>query len=236
MKQQYAHCLKPGGYLYADMSDREVILLAQNGDKTAAEYLLYKYRNLVRSQVQYYFLRGAETDDLLQIGMIGLWQAVIHYRCDYPISFPAFARICIKRHILTAIKSATRQKQIPLNCSLSLEIPRGEDYDDWVLSDILPSSAAIDPEEMILQQENTQHLIQMLHQMLSNFEWEVLVLYQIGKSYREISIELRVNTKSVDNALVRIKRKVVDVNLENINFKQLIRNINPSTFDYGNLV
>jgi RNA polymerase sporulation-specific sigma factor len=218
------------------MTDREVILLAQSGDKVAAEYLLYKYRNLVRSRTRYFFLSGAETDDLLQIGMIGLWQAITDYRFDYPISFPTFARICIKRHIITAIKTSTRQKQIPLNCSLSLEIPAGEEYEDLILYDILPSSASIDPEEMVLQTENTRNLIELLHQMLSDFEWNVLVRYQVGKTYREISDELHVNTKSVDNALMRIKKKVVNIKLEHINFKQLIHNINPSTYDYGNPV
>jgi len=236
VKQKYAHCLKPCSHRYEVMSDRDVVLLAQSGDKSAAEYLLYKYRNLVRSRARYFFLSGAETDDLLQIGMIGLWQAITDYHCDYPISFPTFAKICIKRHIITAIKTATRQKQIPLNCSLSLEIPPGEDSEDLILYDILPSSASIDPEEMVLQAENTRNLIELLHQMLSDFEWNVLVRYQVGKTYREISDELRVNTKSVDNALVRIKRKVVDIKLEHINFKQLIHTINPSTYDYSNLV
>ena len=108
---------------YAGQLDREIVERAQRGEDFAAEYLLYKYRNLVKTKVKSYFLIGAEKDDLLQVGMIGLWQAIIDFRADKAISFPAFAKVCIQRHIITAIKTATRQKQQPLNTSLSLECP-----------------------------------------------------------------------------------------------------------------
>jgi RNA polymerase sporulation-specific sigma factor len=218
------HRLKPTLTRYAEMQDREIVARAQHGEEQAAEFLLYKYRNLVRTKVKSYFLVGAEKEDLLQVGMIGLWQAIVDFRCDRAISFPAFAKVCIQRHIITAIKTATRQKQMPLNTSLSLESPAEENGNDWNLSDILPSSEALDPEEMVLQGEDTRHLHELLQQVLSDFEWRVLAGYQIGKSYREIAIELRCKTKSVDNALARIKRKVTTVDLGLANLSELLVN------------
>jgi RNA polymerase sporulation-specific sigma factor len=199
---------------YADLPDREVVSRAQRGESQAAEYLLYKYRNLVKTKVKSYFLVGAEKDDLLQVGMIGLWQAVVDFRCDKAISFPAFAKVCIQRHIITAIKTATRQKQQPLNTSLSLESPSEDPTADWNLSDILTCDESLDPEELVLRSEDTRALHDTLQQVLSDFEWRVLSGYQVGKSYREIAGELRCKTKSVDNALMRIKRKVSLVSVD----------------------
>jgi RNA polymerase sporulation-specific sigma factor len=199
---------------FDNLSDSEVVELAQAGVEGAAEYLLYKYRNLVKNKVRSYFLVGAEKEDLLQVGMIGLWQAIVDYRPDKAISFPAFARICVQRHIITAIKTATRQKQIPLNTSLSLESPPDETSTEWTLSEILTAEDSVDPEELVLKREDSEKLQKRLQQMLSDFEWRVLVGYQFGKSYREIANELQCKTKSVDNALARIKRKVSNTPLE----------------------
>ncbi|MDR3710205.1 MAG: RNA polymerase sporulation sigma factor SigH [Capsulimonadaceae bacterium] len=207
---------------YAEWSDYEVVGRAQRGEDSAAEYLLYKYRNLVRTKVKSYFLVGAEKEDLLQVGMIGLWQAIIDFRSDRAISFPAFAKVCITRHIITAIKTATRQKQMPLNTSLSLESPSDDTTSDWNLSDILPGSGALDPEEMVLRHEDTKILHDTLQAVLSDFEWKVLSGYQMGKSYREIAAELRCKTKSVDNALARIKRKVSGVPIGNADLSELL--------------
>lgn len=193
---------------YSYLSDQEIVAIAQAGDDQAAEYLLYKYRSLVRTKVRSYFLMGAEKEDLLQIGMIGLWQAVVDYRPDKDISFLSFARICIERHVITAIKTATRRKQTPLNQSVSLEYPSDDSDSEWNLADILVSDETVDPEELVLKQEDNTRLQDMLRRMLSDFEWRVLSGYQIGKSYREIAYELQCKTKSVDNALARIKRKI----------------------------
>ena len=193
---------------YALLTDQEIVRIAQSGDELAAEYLLYKYRSLVRTKVRSYFLMGAEKEDLLQIGMIGLWQAVVDYRSEKDISFLSFARICIERHVITAIKTATRQKQTPLNSSVSLEYPSDDSDSEWNLAEILVSDDAVDPEELVLKNEDNNRLQDMLQRMLSEFEWRVLAGYQIGKSYREIACELQCKTKSVDNALARIKRKV----------------------------
>lgn len=216
------HRPKPALVRYEDMPDREIVARAQRGEEHAAEFLLYKYRNLVRTKVKSYFLVGAEKEDLLQVGMIGLWQAIVDFRSDRAISFPAFAKVCIQRHIITAIKTATRQKQMPLNTSLSLESPAEDSGPDWNLSDILSSSEMMDPEELVLQSEDTRQLHELLLNVLSDFEWRVLAGYQVGKSYREIANELRCKTKSVDNALARIKRKVSSVPLGLANLSELL--------------
>lgn len=207
---------------YADMNDREIVARAQRGENAAAEFMLYKYRNLVRTKVKSYFLVGAEKEDLLQVGQIGLWQAVVDFRADKAISFPAFAKVCITRHIITAIKTATRQKQMPLNHSLSLESPSEDPTTDWNLSDILPDLDGSDPEDLMLRNEDTKLLHETLQQVLSEFEWRVLSGYQVGKSYREIACELCCKTKSVDNALARIKRKVSGVPIGNADLSELL--------------
>jgi RNA polymerase sporulation-specific sigma factor len=201
---------------YNRLPDFEVVQLAQRGRQDAAEHILYKYRNLVRSKVKSYFLVGAEREDLLQVGMVGLWQAIVDYRHDKATSFPAFAKVCIHRHIITAIKAATRQKQVPLNTSLSLEVPADDDSSEWNMADVLQTGDEADPEEVMLRGEDSRRLHSLLHQMLSEFEWRVLSGYQMGKSYREIARELRCKTKSVDNALMRIKRKVTAASGEGI--------------------
>jgi RNA polymerase sporulation-specific sigma factor len=218
------HHLPASHARFADLADRDVVDRAQRGDESASEYLLYKYRNLVRTKVKSYFLVGAEKEDLLQVGMIGLWQAIVDFRCDKAISFPAFAKVCIQRHIITAIKTATRQKQMPLNTSLSLESPSEDSGPDWNLSDIIPSTDTQDPEDLVIQGEDTKVLHEMLQQVLSEFEWNVLAGYQIGKSYREIALELHCKTKSVDNALARIKRKVSSMPLGLANLSELLVN------------
>ena len=220
MEVQYR--LAPPSISYSDMCDREIVDRAQRGEEQASEFLLYKYRNLVRTKVKSYFLVGAEKEDLLQVGMIGLWQAIVDFRYERAISFPAFAKVCIQRHIITAIKTATRQKQMPLNSSLSLESPSEDSGSDWNLSDILTSTDILDPEELVLQLEDTKQLHQMLQHLLSDFEWRVLAGYQVGKSYREIASELHCKTKSVDNALARIKRKVSTVPIGNANLSELL--------------
>lgn len=193
---------------YSNLSDQEIVRVAQAGAQSAAEHLLYKYRSLVRTKVRSYFLLGAEKEDLLQIGMIGLWQAILDYRSDKDISFLSFARICIERHVITAIKTATRQKQSPLNMSVSLEYPSDDSESEWNLAEILVSDDTVDPEELVLRREDSRRLHDMLRRLLSDFEWRVLAGYQVGKSYREIACELQCKTKSVDNALARIKRKI----------------------------
>lgn len=207
-RRTQGHSVPLVGTQYERLPDHDVVRIAQGGDGSAAEYLLYKYRSLVRTKIRSYFLMGAEKEDLLQIGMIGLWQAVMDYAEEKEISFISFARICIERHVITAIKTATRQKQSPLNNAVSLEYCAEEDDSDFNLAEVLMSTADHDPEELLLRQEDGKRLRMTLKTLLSEFEWEVLKMYHTGKSYREIAVDLACNTKSVDNALGRIKRKV----------------------------
>jgi len=204
--------LKPRSYLalprYDGLGDQDIVGLAQASDVCASEYLLYKYRGLVRTKTRSYFLAGGDREDLLQIGMIGLWQSIMDYSPDRRISFLSFARICIERHVITAIKTATRRKQSPLNNAVSLDYCTEEPDSEFNLSEVLVSDVEMDPEELLLQSENARRRREILKRLLSEFEWEVLTCYNRGRSYCEIARELACNTKSVDNALGRIKRKV----------------------------
>lgn len=199
-----------GGARYDRLSDQIVVRLAQAGDISASEFLLYKYRSLIRTKIRSYFLIGAEKDDLLQIGMIGLWQSIMDYSPDKDISFLSFARICIERHVITAIKTATRHKQAPLNTAVSLEYCAEETEVDFNLTEVLVSSSNFDPEQVVIRREDGRVLREALRTLLSQFEWEVLKCYNVGKTYREIACDLECNTKSIDNALGRIKRKVAN--------------------------
>lgn len=193
---------------YERLPDNLVVSLAQSGDIHASEFLLYRYRSLVRTKCRSYFLMGAEKDDLLQIGMIGLWQSIMDYAPEKDISFLSFARICIERHVITAIKTATRRKQSPLNNAISLDYCIDESEPDFNLEEVLVSDVDVDPQDILLQREDSRILRVTLKRVLSHFEWEVLKRYRLGKTYREIAVDLACKTKSVDNALGRIKRKV----------------------------
>ena len=202
--------------------DEELVRMAQeNADLEACEYLLYKYRNLVRAKVKSYFLVGAEREDLLQIGMIGLWEAITDFKSDRHTSFACFAKVCIQRQMISAIKAATRQKQVPLNSSVSLEAPPSGDDDDRSLGDTLTSKPEVDPENVVLGLEGERMLQQSLRHELSPFEWEVLTEYRTGKSYKEMASELSCKIKSIDNALSRIRRKLPAVVPERVERLQL---------------
>ncbi len=200
---------QPGGSRYDRLPEQVVVDRAQSGDRYATEHLLYKYRALVRTKTRSYFLIGADRDDLVQVGMIGLWQSIMDYSPEQRISFLSFARICIERHVITAVKAATRRKQIPLNNAVSLDRHPEETDDAFNLTEVLVSETDIDPEELLLRKEDARRTVEALRPILSTFEWNVLKRYILGKSYREIAAELRCKTKSVDNALGRIKRKAV---------------------------
>ncbi|MCC7492551.1 MAG: RNA polymerase sporulation sigma factor SigH [Fimbriimonadaceae bacterium] len=191
-----------------DHDDITLVRRAQAGDREGERCLLDRYRGLVRSTVQKYFLVGAEREDLLQVGMIGLWQAITDFREDRNNSFKSFAHICIKRQIITAVKAATRQKQLPLNTSLSLDTPLNRDSPEHTLGDVLPSEASSDPADHIIFHETKRVLEQRLHTSLSEFEMNVLLAYKEGRSYRQMADQLRCTVKSIDNALSRVKRKL----------------------------
>ena len=198
-----------GTLSYETVSDEELVRRTQaEGNLQACEYLLHKYRNLVRAKVKSYFLVGAERDDLIQIGMIGLWEAITDYKPNRDTSFACFAKVCIQRQMISAIKTATRQKQIPLNYSISLEAPPSGDDDDRSLLEMLTSQVDAEPERVVLGVEGERILQRSLRQQLSPFEWEVLTEYRTGKSYKEMAGDLDCKVKSIDNALSRIRRKL----------------------------
>ena len=203
-----AAAVRTADYGLTPMSDEEIVRKAQEKDQQACEYLLYKYRNLVRAKVKSYFLLGAEREDLLQIGMIGLWEAITDFKADRHTSFACFAKVCIQRQMISAIKAATRHKQAPLNSSVSLEASPGDSEDDRSLSDTISSREEADPETLVMGREGERVLQRTLREELSAFEWEVFNEYRSGKSYKEMASELGCKVKSIDNALSRIRRKL----------------------------
>lgn len=190
------------------MSDEEVVELIRAGDLKALEYLLDKYKNFVRAKARSYFLIGADREDIIQEGMIGLYKSIRDYKEDKLTSFKAFAELCITRQIITAIKTATRQKHIPLNSYVSLDKPIYDEDSDRTLLDVLCGSKVSDPEEMIINQEEYDDIEVKMSEILSDLERKVLMLYLDGRSYQEIAVDLNRHVKSIDNALQRVKRKL----------------------------
>ncbi len=194
---------------FESMADEQIVKLAQDADGAALEYLLNKYKNFVRTKARSYFLIGADHEDIVQEGMIGLYKAIRDYRAEKLSSFRAFAELCVTRQIITAIKTATRQKHIPLNSYISLNKPIYEEDSDRTLLDVITEEGASDPEEMFIDREDLSLIEGRIGQMLSDLEKDVLVRYMEGKSYVEIANEMGRHVKSIDNALQRIKRKLL---------------------------
>ena len=194
---------------FENMPDEEIVDLAQEADGAALEYLLNKYKNFVRTKARSYFLIGADHEDIVQEGMIGLYKAIRDYRRDKLKSFRAFAELCITRQIITAIKTATRQKHIPLNNYVSLNRPIYDEDSDRTLLDVITEDAPTNPEEVLIDREDLSVIEGRIGEMLSDLEKQVLVRYIEGKSYAEISEEMGRHVKSIDNALQRIKRKLL---------------------------
>ena len=194
---------------FENMPDEEIVQLAQETDGAALEYLLNKYKNFVRTKARSYFLIGADHEDIVQEGMIGLYKAIRDYRKDKLKSFRAFAELCITRQIITAIKTATRQKHIPLNNYVSLNRPIYDEESDRTLLDVITEDAPTNPEEVLIDREDLSVIEGRIGEMLSDLEKQVLVRYIEGKSYAEISEEMGRHVKSIDNALQRIKRKLL---------------------------
>lgn len=193
---------------YDKMLDEELVCLARNGETDAEEYLINKYKNFVKAKSKCYFLIGGDKDDIYQEGMIGLYKAIRDFKPDKLSSFRAFAELCITRQIITAIKTATRQKHIPLNSYISLNKPVYDDESDRTLMDILSTIHVSDPEELIINNEEKKKIRTAMSQVLSDLEIEVLKCYLEGKSYQEIACDLERHEKSIDNALQRVKRKL----------------------------
>lgn len=194
---------------FDQLDDREIITLIRQGNSQAVDFLIQKYRPFVRIKASAYFLIGADHEDIVQEGMIGLYKAVRDYKDKHQTTFRAFADLCIKRQIITAIKAATRQKHIPLNSYVSLDKPIYDEESERTLLDVLTNVEKIDdPEELIINQENRCLVEGKIIKLLSRFECDVLYLYLDGRTYQEISIELNRHTKAIDNALTRVKKKL----------------------------
>ena len=205
--------MKLGSAALAELSDDELVARFQGGDNDSLDVLLQRYRRFTRAKARGYFLIGADSDDIEQEGMIGLFKAVRDFRPDRQASFRAFAELCITRQIITAVKTATRQKHQPLNSYLSLSGTRpGEENGSGTVEEVLEAKGLIDPIEFIISMEDLRSMRRMMSEMLSKLEVEVLRLYVEGKSYQEIAEVLGRHVKSIDNALQRIKRKL-DVHL-----------------------
>ena len=194
--------------VYESLSDEEVAEYAKEGDDLAIEYLINKYRNFVRAKARSYFLIGADREDIIQEGMIGLYKAIRDFRADKLASFRAFAELCITRQMITAIKTATRQKHIPLNSYVSLNKPIYDEESDRTLMDVITSTRVSDPEEVVISREEYTDIETKMGEFLSDLERKVLNSYLQGKSYQEIADDLCRHVKSVDNALQRVKRKL----------------------------
>ena len=193
---------------YDGMVDEDIVEYARNGSNVALEYLINKYRNFVRAKARSYFLIGADREDIIQEGMIGLYKAIRDFRSDKLSSFRAFAELCVTRQIITAIKTATRQKHIPLNSYVSLNKPIYDEDSDRTLLDVISGSKISDPEELIISREEFGDIEEKMVEILSDLEWRVLMSYLDGKSYQEIATDLNRHVKSIDNALQRVKRKL----------------------------
>ncbi|OCA88584.1 RNA polymerase sporulation sigma factor SigH [Pradoshia sp. D12] len=193
---------------YGHMEDELLVDRVHQGDSGALDFLIHKYRNFVRAKARTYFLIGADKEDIVQEGMIGLFKAIRDYKEDKLTSFKAFAELCITRQIITAIKTATRQKHIPLNSYVSLDKPIYDEESDRTLMDVITGVKVMDPEELIINQEEFDYIELKMSELLSDLERKVLSLYLDGQSYQEISEELDRHVKSIDNALQRVKRKL----------------------------
>jgi RNA polymerase sporulation-specific sigma factor len=194
-----------------ELEDLQLVLRARNGDGGALDVLIRRYTGFVRLKASSYFLAGGDSDDLIQEGLIGLYKAVRDFRADKETSFRSFAELCVTRQIITAIKTATRFKHAPLNTYISFShTPAGQDSDsECTLGDALPGPLVDEPSVCVISTEELQSLVFTLGTGLSKLEADALRLYLEGSSYEEMAEELLCDTKTIDNALQRVKRKVL---------------------------
>jgi RNA polymerase sporulation-specific sigma factor len=193
-----------------ELEDLQLVLKARNGDQAALDQLLRRYTGFVRLKASSYFLAGGDAEDLVQEGLIGLYKAVRDFRSDKETSFRSFAELCVTRQIITAIKTATRYKHAPLNTYVSFShTPAGQDPEgECTLGDALPGPSVNDPSVVVISSEELQSLVFTLGTGLSRLEADALRLYLEGSSYEEMAEELGCDTKTIDNALQRVKRKI----------------------------
>lgn len=197
------------------LNDEQILGHIKGGNNAALEYLINKYKSFVCSKAKTYFLIGADKEDIIQEGMIGLFKAIRDFKDDKLVSFKSFAEICVTRQIITAVKTATRQKHIPLNSYISLNKPVYEEEGDRTLIETIDQDNISDPEALFIGKEEMSRIEGKINEVLSPFELEVLYAYLQGISYQEIAKILDKDVKAVDNALQRIKKKVEKFLIEN---------------------
>ncbi|PKR76614.1 RNA polymerase sporulation sigma factor SigH [Halalkalibacillus sediminis] len=193
---------------WSELNDEELLGFIESGNIQALDYLINKYRSFVRAKARTYFLIGADREDIIQEGMIGLYKAIRDFQTEKLTSFKGFAELCVTRQMITAIKTATRQKHIPLNSYISLDKPVYDEESDRTLLDIIAEDETSDPLKLLVDREQNGDMEFKMQEILSELEQEVLRLYLDGRSYQEISLQLDRHVKSIDNALQRVKRKL----------------------------
>ncbi|MDD3395119.1 MAG: RNA polymerase sporulation sigma factor SigH [Anaerotignum sp.] len=199
---------EPNKKSFAAYKDEELVSMSQQGNTQAEEHLMDKYKPLVKARSRAYFLIGADSEDIIQEGMIGLYKAVRDYNMERNASFCGFAELCVNRQMITAIKAATRHKHQPLNSYISLNKPIFDDDSEQTYIDLLQEGELLNPEALFIGQENKDYIETQMVKNLSGFETKVLDLYLQGRSYFEIAKSLKKNEKSIDNALQRVKKKL----------------------------
>jgi RNA polymerase sporulation-specific sigma factor len=211
MTARAAHATRPAQKAQRELEDLQLALKARNGDGAAMDQLIRRYTGFVRLKASSYFLAGGDADDLIQEGLIGLYKAVRDYRSDKETSFRSFAELCVTRQIITAIKTATRFKHAPLNTYVSFShTPAGHESDgDCTLGDALPGPGVDEPSVVVISTEELQSLVGCLGTGLSTLESDSLRLYLEGSSYEQMADALECDTKTIDNALQRVKRKIL---------------------------
>jgi RNA polymerase sporulation-specific sigma factor len=206
-----APAARPAHRVQRELEDLQLVVKARNGDSQALDQLIRRYTGFVRLKASSYFLAGGDSEDLIQEGLIGLYKAVRDFRSDKETSFRSFAELCVTRQIITAIKTATRFKHSPLNTYVSFShTPAGQDPDgECTLGDALPGPGVNDPSVCVISTEELQSLVFALGSGLSKLEADALKLYLEGSSYEEMAEDLGCDTKTIDNALQRVKRKIL---------------------------
>lgn len=194
---------------YANIADEEVIALIKKGDKLALDYLLNKYKEVIKMKTNRFFIIGAEKEDMIQEGFWGLYKAIQSFDAEKQNSFRTFANLCIERQLITVIKTSNRQKNIPLNSSFSLNTAAYDENDDVSVLDVLDTNTVEDPLETIIKKEYYQSVENKIDKNLSKFEKDVLNKYIQGQSYSDIAVSLAAPIKSVDNAIQRIRKKAM---------------------------
>ena len=210
MAARPAHITQTPAKAQRELEDLQLVMRARNGDQSALDGLIRRYHGFVRLKASSYFLAGGDAEDLVQEGLIGLYKAVRDFRADKETSFRSFAELCVTRQIITAIKTATRFKHAPLNTYVSFsQTPAGQDDSDCTLGDALPGPNVDEPPVVVISSQELQSLVFTLGTGLSPLEADALRLYLEGSSYEDMAEELGCDTKTIDNALQRVKRKVL---------------------------